>query len=1078
MGAAQDNKSIVTMDARKFVRHINNGAAAKLSFFEDAVKRMGTQANKKLRLTSLDSTSLMFEDVDQNQFFIADIKKAAHGKIELDNVRQIQIVEEEKSNHFQKNCLDLVESVVSDDLKNADRIFGKIEGQRYNSKVIPESGYITPKDGCTRHVNVSSRIVKEDHAENIVRLFTESVKDSVELERGKIVRGTLSDGTNNFVIPINEYTRRRLIAHKMKNVAESAYKSNSFQNLVVEIASLVCEGNVRGACQLAAKFLREEQEFCLLNSKSAMALVENALAATGEFNHFLAKDVAKVFHKTNLKVNRDSIVESWLKTAQKAENSALMNNATILSESQEFESDYDNFLNLVFNEEMDIQQARAKAYRTTLKIIAGVLPEMDEEEGSGSASIDELDELIERLSGTEPDTDAVLQAEELLASISDSLIDSIQNLEGFDHEPGESKGEEGEAGAGEEAEDDGELVPLPEVGEDEEAEEGEEGPPGLDAPPPAIGGEEEEKEEDAGEMPPLPESSRPGTSSKLSVAGLLEHAENWRINGEAYLAKEGYEKCAGVLNSFVKRCMDIGPTANLIRESFESMRQKLVDTNGRQLFEEMELEDAYNNSVTVALNGPARLGSSKDPENDPDFVGRTVKVESRINRDYCPTVLEAEQPYGSALVPSGLSAAKEPLRMDELQGKGGIATKGTTKSDGKGTGGSAAGYDQKQRGTGVQAKGVKPSDGRKGLSSNSGAVAGSTRMDDLQGKGGVQAKSVGSSDGRSGTSTAKVSAESAVAAKGGSPKTDLSMGSDFQGKSGKGSVTGKKLGTGDGSKSNTGGTLKGGLKGVDQRMDDLQGKGGVADSSPTGEHPGSDDTELKPASRGGDMAKTQGKGGVAEEFLSPNQIADLIAEMEEAEESTKLTCMKCKIAGKDKCECEPDAEPASEAQIKGPSRKGSGLKRTSISPMEGKNSNGPVLVEDDLPPMAPESDAGDGLDMGMDMDAGLDDMPAPEDASLDLNLSDDDIVVIAGKPGKVLDKLQDALADLDSEEMAPELEGGDMMGGEAPTPPPPPGASEESDDSAEDDLDKALDKDEDEGEEKKEPKESEESDSE
>ena len=39
---------------------------------------------------------------------------------------------------------------------------------------------------------------------------------------------------------------------------------------------------------------------------------------------------------------------------------------------------------------------------------------------------------------------AILQAEELLASISDSLIDNIQSLESFDHEPGEEETEEEE----------------------------------------------------------------------------------------------------------------------------------------------------------------------------------------------------------------------------------------------------------------------------------------------------------------------------------------------------------------------------------------------------------------------------------------------------------------------------------------------------------------------------------------------------------------------------------------------------------------------------------------------------------
>jgi hypothetical protein len=404
----------VIMDARKFVRQINNSASSKLKFFEEAVVRMGQSAGKSLRLTSLDNTNVIYEDVDKNQYYLADIKKGTRGRVHFENIRPIQIVEEDKASQFQKNVKELVENICSGELTTADKIFNKIEGQRFRSKVIPESGWITPRDGISRHVPVSTRIVKDDHVANIIRLFTEAVKDDVEVEKGRIIRGTLADHEQKFVIPINEYTRRRLVAFKMRECASNAYKSSAFQSLVLECASLVCEGKVEDAVKLAARFLKEEQEFSLLDPRKMHALVENALATRCQFNTMLAADLSKLFYKTNAKVNHDTILEAWTKMARKAEHAGLLTNVNILSESDDFEGDYATFLDIVFNEELNVQDARSKAYRTTLRVIGSILPDMESEDGEDvSASVDELNELVERLSGPEPDTDAVLQAEEL-----------------------------------------------------------------------------------------------------------------------------------------------------------------------------------------------------------------------------------------------------------------------------------------------------------------------------------------------------------------------------------------------------------------------------------------------------------------------------------------------------------------------------------------------------------------------------------------------------------------------------------------------------------------------------------------
>ena len=897
--APKTSNTPLMMDARKFVRQINSGAAARLKTLEETVERLGRNAGKHLRLTSVDATTIFYEDLDNNRYFTADIKKGRRGRLQIDNIRPIQIVEEDKASHFHKNVGDLVENICKNNLAAADKAFNKIESQRFRSRVVPNSGWITLKDGVSRHVTVSSRVVKEEHVSNIIRIFTESVKDDVVMDKGRIVRGTLNDGREKFVIPINEYTKRRLTAFKMRSHASNAYKSKAFQDMVVESAASICEGKIAAACKLVAKFLHEEEEFCLLDLKGMKTLVENAMATRRQFNSMLSSDVAMLMYKTNLKVNKGKILEAWTKMAQKSEHAGLLNNVNVLAESADFEGNYNKFLDIVFNEDTNVQQDRARAYRVTLRVIASVLPDFEEDvDEEVTASVDELNELVERLSAPEPDTDAILQAEELLAGIGDSLVDSIQDLASFDSVPGEEGAEEGEDA--EEGGEEGELIPLPKP----EGEEGMEGMEGEEAEGPPLPGEEEE------EKPFPPMEGKLISVEKMGVGHLLEELEAWRVHGDVYLNEDGYDNCHNDMQRYIKRCIHIGPKANVIRESFETMRDRMVRT-GTEVLAEID-DDPYTASVMAALNGSDRLlesNNKNDPERDPQFWGnkKPSVAEGRIAKDY-RHLREGEQPWELS---GGLSDSSG-LRMDDIRGSGGISSRAPTKSDGRSAGGEKAGYHERQRGNGVVTKGTKPVDGRKGQNSNSGSAGGSLRMDDLQGGGGVQKQGTSETDGKKGHNTSSTSTESTVnpgpsdpaLAKGGYSSVGLSMGKDYQKDAG--SVVPKSLSNGNGASGDGASAAKKykmtGLSdaGLDMAKE-YQGKGGVADQSPTGEHPGDkgkvgNDGNLKKASRSGDMSDLQGSDGVAES-ITPERIAALLTltEREECERGEcGPDCDKCK----------------------------------------------------------------------------------------------------------------------------------------------------------------------------------------
>ena len=1029
---AQDNSPVI-MDARKFVRQVNSGASATLKFFSESIARMGREAGKDLRLASLNTKSLIYEDTSTNTYYTADIEKNGRGRIDLRNVRPIQIVEDEKPAQFQKNLRDLVESVCEGDYKSADKSFNKIEGQRYRSNVIPNSGWLTLKDGVARKVAIESRALEADIIGGIAKLFCEAVSENVVIENGHVVSGTLIDDDPDFSLPVNEYTKRMLVARKMRDVAGKAYVSESFQGLVLEVASLVCEGRVADACKVTSKFLAEEQEFTMLDKKGMRRLVENALATQAQFNSMLAQDVSTLFYKTNVKFNKSAILEAWHKMAQKSQNADLLTNVSILSESTDFETDFDKFLGVVFSE--DRNATVASMYKLALEYVQDKIPDQEGSDDSAGAK-EKLGDIIGKLSKPEPDTYALIQAEEIFHTINDTITNSIDNLSNFQTEPGMEQHDD-MSGDGM----DSEMVPIPEVGADDQLSFG--APEGAAEPQLAAA--------------PAPMESLVRVED-MNVSHLLEELEAWRISGDTYLMEDGYDDCYKQMDAYIRRCIDLGPTTNVVRASFEDMRHRMVQTGDTDLADPEVKDDRYNDSVTNVME----------------------ESNGRIRSDYRHTYLESGsgQPYSSAHVPSGIGAAGDALRMDELQGGGGVEGNSLSKSDGRSSsGGSAAGYHAKQRGSGVAKKGAKPVDGRKGEAGNSGAEGGSSRMDDKQGGGGVQGQGVKSSDGRKGRSSSSMSSESSVKpkssgdpalAKKGYSSVGLSMGGDFQGKGGAEKKYAPHKSDGAGSTGASAAkkyTAKGGLSdgGLDMSKD-YQGKGGVEDDccdsdSQKGQGKVKSDGGLKAASKGGDMSSLQGGGGVAES-ITPENIAAMIEDMESLSEASpefeankgnfgksdssddddsddnddlpdflkgKKKDKKGKSKSKkdkkdkddDKSEKSDDDDsddsdsdnPFAENQYKSPSMKKRGLKRSSVNPAtESINRIANTIIDEDVTAVVFK---GDSEDVSSAVDRVLGGSSGGEDEMLDLDEPD---VAMPELENEGLPGDEDTLEDIGGEE--------------------------------------------------------------
>lgn len=421
------------IDAGKFLRTINSGAQAQVALFESHIQKMGQEVGASWRLVSLGPTNLIFEDVDTHLYYGADIQKIKAGRVSIKNIREFRITDEKKATQFSKQVLKLVEAIGEDDNAAAEEAFESITERRFRGRVIPESGYVTTRDGISRYVRVANSILPEELKRPIIEAVSKALSDNIKTSRGRVVEAVFNNRT--FEIPVTEMTRRLVVARNMKKVAEHAFMSEGFQNRVGYCASLLSRGDqesIKQAVSCAADLLKEEQEFSLLTLKEMRELMENTLAARGILNEKLGTDLGLMFYRTNCRINHSVILDEWKSTARLTEYAPLVENVRRLDESDKFERDYGIFLETFFREDMTTKVAKAKMYLSALKDMRNVL-----EGGQDEELLEGLDEYITRLeeAGEEVDDATLMEVEELVASTSENLLGDVSNLSDFDKIP-------------------------------------------------------------------------------------------------------------------------------------------------------------------------------------------------------------------------------------------------------------------------------------------------------------------------------------------------------------------------------------------------------------------------------------------------------------------------------------------------------------------------------------------------------------------------------------------------------------------------------------------------------------------
>lgn len=306
MSNKMTNVPVTTIDAGKFLHLINVGAKSQIAIYEDHVRKMGKKLGLEWTLVTIDNKSVIIEDNTNSVYYQADINKLGQGRVNIANLRELNIIESKKEDEFHKNVYDLIHAISEDSITEADEAFGRISKQRFRSSVIPESGLVTTRDGQTRYVKIKKEIVEEMDRLSLIKSIASLLKDDVKVTRGRIVEATFNH--QPIKIPVNELTTRKVCAYTLKQVAQKAYLSEGFQNRIKHIAYLVAEDKVNEAVDNASDFLTTKQEFCMLNRCEMNKLIGETLATQNCFNKALAEDVSTLFYRTNCKINRDIII--------------------------------------------------------------------------------------------------------------------------------------------------------------------------------------------------------------------------------------------------------------------------------------------------------------------------------------------------------------------------------------------------------------------------------------------------------------------------------------------------------------------------------------------------------------------------------------------------------------------------------------------------------------------------------------------------------------------------------------------------------------------------------------------------
>ena len=406
-------------DTRKLLSVINSSAQSQISLFEDAVKQFGTQMGYQYKLTALGSDKLVFEE--NGNYYAADHMRLRGNNIKMYNIRKIELFENKKQEIFEDACLGLVDAISEDNTKDIENSFNKIAASRFRSTIASQNGIVKTRDGVIRKIKLSEAVeAPKVDTTGIANRIVKALSDQFTINEstGRYEALLSQDKFDVSKLKAAKVSMPLMAAKKLGIMAEESAKQPKFRSFVKTTAHAIASNKLEEAIKNAAKFLNENQEYCMLTGDKFLVIVEDAMASEGMFNQTLIEHTFTALHRTNVKANQTEIIKIWKKATALAENYEIANIVDALAESKNFAEDYNTF----------IERVMLEAYGNTEALIGGLTALKDSKKlGAVSADIDKLiNDLKEK-----GDQASEMAATEVLAKVGKGIEDA-KNIGDFD----------------------------------------------------------------------------------------------------------------------------------------------------------------------------------------------------------------------------------------------------------------------------------------------------------------------------------------------------------------------------------------------------------------------------------------------------------------------------------------------------------------------------------------------------------------------------------------------------------------------------------------------------------------------
>lgn len=559
------NKSRISI--KKFLRTINSGMPSTIKYFKDKIKSIGEKTNRNLELTTVNGSTIIFEDIDKNAYYQGKIYRAESGSIsEIKDIEKLEIYDEHRGKLLSEAYDNLIEGISKDDYKQANNAFNKLKVFKFRNSVTPNNGNVICKDGeihkitINEQFNINAHVLKETFEQFIEDKAFKDEDDeisSIVLAEDIELKETLKK------VPSKEIMEVKIALERER--MKKAYQTPEFVNLIFEVAKLINEDKLEEAIIKTSSYISEEQTLLLLTESELIDTIGYALATKGVFNDTIGYHVANVISETGLQTNKKDMIDFWQDVDAQINNKKIKSLIESLHQNN-FDEYYVIMENTIGN--LDMKKDLVGVFINSILSFLNNI-NLTKLVKTGDTSIEDiknefsdLRDYIEDSDTNELDDSVVVKLQEIMVPF--DILNRHKSLINFDEtiapETEEETGPEGEA------------VEIPaEEGAAVGMGAGLTGAPGA----PAIGGDDEFEiggEEEAETKPEEEEEEE-----ELKMGESIKH-----LRGKLKYIKENKEECFGdekfhdEINKHINECIELDNDGIEMLQEFTTLREEYV----------------------------------------------------------------------------------------------------------------------------------------------------------------------------------------------------------------------------------------------------------------------------------------------------------------------------------------------------------------------------------------------------------------------------------------------------------------------------------------------------------------------